>query len=140
MAKNFKDLSEAEILALAISNEESDGRFYADFAVCGSRSRSLKRGNRVRLFSSIAKSDVRAVAMGGWRKVPCGMKTNGPAIIALLLWLLFVASNAFAMFKPPYPHKTEPPDQIIVISDSGGDSIAGTATKPKRTIPREIKK
>jgi rubrerythrin len=32
MAKNFKDLSEAEILALAISNEEVDGRIYADFA------------------------------------------------------------------------------------------------------------
>jgi rubrerythrin len=32
MAKNFKDLSEAEILALAISNEETDGRIYADFA------------------------------------------------------------------------------------------------------------
>jgi rubrerythrin len=32
VAKNFKDLSEAEILALAISNEEMDGRIYADFA------------------------------------------------------------------------------------------------------------
>jgi erythrin-vacuolar iron transport family protein len=32
MAKNFKDLSEKEILALAISNEETDGRIYADFA------------------------------------------------------------------------------------------------------------
>ena len=32
MAKSFKDLSEAEILALAISNEETDGRIYADFA------------------------------------------------------------------------------------------------------------
>src|SRR5215470_3163297 len=32
MAKNFKDLSEAEILALAISLEETDGRIYADFA------------------------------------------------------------------------------------------------------------
>ena len=32
MAKNFKDLSEAEILALAISNEETDGRIYADLA------------------------------------------------------------------------------------------------------------
>jgi erythrin-vacuolar iron transport family protein len=32
MAKNFKDLSEQEILALAISNEETDGRVYADFA------------------------------------------------------------------------------------------------------------
>jgi len=32
MAKNFKDLSEQEILALAISLEETDGRIYADFA------------------------------------------------------------------------------------------------------------
>ncbi len=32
MSKNFKDLSEPEILALAISNEETDGRIYADFA------------------------------------------------------------------------------------------------------------
>jgi rubrerythrin len=32
MAKNFRDLSEQEILALAISNEETDGRIYADFA------------------------------------------------------------------------------------------------------------
>ena len=32
MTKNFRDLSEAEILALAISNEETDGRIYADFA------------------------------------------------------------------------------------------------------------
>ncbi len=32
MAKNFKDLTEQEILALAISLEEDDGRIYADFA------------------------------------------------------------------------------------------------------------
>lgn len=32
MAKNFKDLSEREILALAISLEEEHGRIYADFA------------------------------------------------------------------------------------------------------------
>lgn len=32
MAKNFKDLTEQEILALAISLEEEDGRIYADFA------------------------------------------------------------------------------------------------------------
>ena len=32
MAKNFKDLSEQEILALAISSEEMDARIYADFA------------------------------------------------------------------------------------------------------------
>ena len=32
MAKNFRDLSEQEILALAISSEETDARIYADFA------------------------------------------------------------------------------------------------------------
>jgi len=32
MAKKFRDLSEREILALAISLEEEDGRIYADFA------------------------------------------------------------------------------------------------------------
>jgi erythrin-vacuolar iron transport family protein len=32
MARNFKDLSEREILALAISLEEEDGRVYSDFA------------------------------------------------------------------------------------------------------------
>src|SRR2546423_9114818 len=32
VAKNFRDLSEQEILALAISSEETDARVYADFA------------------------------------------------------------------------------------------------------------
>ena len=32
MAKNFKDLTEQEILALAIGSEETDARIYADFA------------------------------------------------------------------------------------------------------------
>ena len=32
MAKNFKDLSEREILALAITLEEEDGRIYGEFA------------------------------------------------------------------------------------------------------------
>jgi erythrin-vacuolar iron transport family protein len=32
MAKNFKDLSEQEILAPAISSEETDARIYANFA------------------------------------------------------------------------------------------------------------
>ena len=32
MAKNFRDLSDAEILALAISLEEEDSRIYSEFA------------------------------------------------------------------------------------------------------------
>ena len=30
--RNLNELSEKEIIALAISNEEEDGRIYADFA------------------------------------------------------------------------------------------------------------
>ena len=32
MAKNFRDLSEREVLALAVFLEEEDGRIYGDFA------------------------------------------------------------------------------------------------------------
>jgi rubrerythrin len=32
MAKKFRELSEREILALAVSLEEEDGRIYGDFA------------------------------------------------------------------------------------------------------------
>jgi len=32
MLKKFKDLSEKEILAIAIASEEDDGRIYGDFA------------------------------------------------------------------------------------------------------------
>jgi len=59
------------------------------------------------------------------------MKANGAAIIALLLWLLFFASNAFAVLKSPYPRQAGPPDQITIISDGGLDSTAGTASRPK---------
>jgi hypothetical protein len=60
-----------------------------------------------------------------------GHQPRAQVALALTLWFLFFATNAFAMFKPPYPQKAEPPGQIIVISDGGADSIAGTATKPK---------
>ena len=32
MLKRFKDLSEKEIVAVAIANEEEDGRIYGEFA------------------------------------------------------------------------------------------------------------
>jgi len=60
------------------------------------------------------------------------MKANKPAVIALILWLLFVASNAFAMFKSPFPTKAYPPDQITVITGGlGGERGIGIANKPK---------
>jgi hypothetical protein len=60
------------------------------------------------------------------------MKRNGAAIIALVLWLLFVASNAFAVFKSPYPPKSNPPDQTVVAGVGEDDhGIVIRAAKPK---------
>jgi hypothetical protein len=58
------------------------------------------------------------------------VKLNSPTVIALVLWLLFFAAKAFAVFKPPYPQKAEPPDHIIVISDGSVGPIAGKTGKP----------
>jgi hypothetical protein len=59
------------------------------------------------------------------------MKTNGSVVIALVLWFLFCALNAFAVVRPPYPQKALPPDQIIVISDGRVGPFVGMASKPK---------
>ena len=60
-----------------------------------------------------------------------GMKRNWAAIIALVLWLLFVASNAFAAFKSAYPPKPYPPDQTIVAGVGEDDHGVGSAAEPK---------
>jgi len=57
------------------------------------------------------------------------MKRNWAAIIALVLWLLFVASNAFAV--SPYLPKPYPPDQSIVVGVGEGDHGVGRAAEPK---------
>jgi hypothetical protein len=54
------------------------------------------------------------------------MKRNWAAVVALGLWLLFVASNGFAMFKSPYP-----PDQSIVVGVGEDDHGVGSAAEPK---------
>jgi hypothetical protein len=59
------------------------------------------------------------------------MKAISPTVIALVLWLLFWVTNAFALVKPPYPQKALPPDQIIVISDGRVGPFVGTASKPR---------
>jgi hypothetical protein len=59
------------------------------------------------------------------------MKINKPAVIALVLWLLFVASNAFAVFKSPYPPKPYPPDQITIVASGDGEEGVGTVNKRK---------
>ena len=57
------------------------------------------------------------------------MKVNSPTVMALVLWFLFFASHAFAVFKSPYPIKAEAPDQIIIISDGSVGPIAGKTDK-----------
>jgi hypothetical protein len=59
------------------------------------------------------------------------MKRNGAAIIALVLWLLFVASNAFAVFRPPYPPKPYLPDQTTVVGVGENDHGVGNVAEPK---------
>jgi hypothetical protein len=59
------------------------------------------------------------------------MKRNWAAIIALVLWLLFVASNAFAVFKSPYPPKPYSPGQSIVLGVGEDDHGVGSAAEPK---------
>jgi len=59
------------------------------------------------------------------------MKRNWAAIIALVLWLLFVASNAFAVFKSPYPPKPYPPDQSIVVGVGDDDHGVVSAAELK---------
>jgi hypothetical protein len=59
------------------------------------------------------------------------MKTIEPAAVAVVLWLLFVASNVLAVFKPPYPSRTFPPDQTVIIAGTEGEKSIGTASKPK---------
>jgi len=58
------------------------------------------------------------------------MKVISPTVIALVLWLLFFASHAFAVLKSPYPTKAEQPDPIFIISDNSVGPIAGTTVKP----------
>ena len=59
------------------------------------------------------------------------MKANKPVIIAFVLWLLFVASNAFAVFRPPYPLKAYPPDRIVVVTGGYEEDAVGTANQWK---------
>jgi hypothetical protein len=59
------------------------------------------------------------------------MKTNGSVVVALVLWFLVWATNAFALLKSPYPPKADPPSQIVIVTDGHVGPIAGTENKPK---------
>jgi hypothetical protein len=92
---------------------------------------STKRGSDNSFWRGRPKSNARASAGKARSAYLLNMKTNEPAIIALVLWLLFVASNAFAVFRSPYPLKSYPPDQTIVIGVGQDDHGVGNAANKK---------
>ena len=57
MLKRFKDLTEKEILAIAIANEEEDGRIYGEFADALRESYpALASGSAIAFLPSVAKT------------------------------------------------------------------------------------
>jgi hypothetical protein len=59
------------------------------------------------------------------------MKANTPLVIALVLWLLVWATNAFAVLRSPYPRKAEAPDQIVIVTDGHVGPVVRITSKPK---------
>jgi hypothetical protein len=53
------------------------------------------------------------------------MKTNTSLVIAIIVFSMF-ASNAFALFKSPYPRRASPPDDSIVIADNQHEWVQTT--------------
>jgi hypothetical protein len=58
------------------------------------------------------------------------MKTTKSLAIALMA-LSILASNAFALIRPPYPRKPTAPNTIIVITDDKHDSVRSTLRASK---------
>jgi len=54
------------------------------------------------------------------------MKTTKSLAIAGIA-MSVLASNAFALFRSPYPRKATGPDTIIVITDDRHDSVRSTS-------------
>jgi hypothetical protein len=58
------------------------------------------------------------------------MKTTKSLAIAVIA-MSVLASNAFALFRSPYPRKPTAPDTIIVITDDRHDSVRSTVRASK---------
>jgi hypothetical protein len=53
------------------------------------------------------------------------MKTNTSLVIAIIAFSM-LASNAFALFKSPYPRRASPPDDSILIADDQHEWVQTT--------------
>jgi hypothetical protein len=58
------------------------------------------------------------------------MKTTKSLAIAVIA-MSVLASNAFALFRSPYPRKPTAPDPIIVITNDRHDSVRSTVRTSK---------
>ena len=58
------------------------------------------------------------------------MKATKSLAIAVIA-MSVLASNAFALFRSPYPLKATAPDTIIVITDDRHDSVRATVRASK---------
>jgi hypothetical protein len=58
------------------------------------------------------------------------MKTTKSLALAVIA-MSVLASNAFALFRSPYPRKPAAPDTIIVITDDRHDSVRSTVRASK---------
>ena len=58
------------------------------------------------------------------------MKTTKSLAIAVIA-MSVLASNAFALFRSPYPLKSTAPDTIIVTTDDRHDSVRSTVRASK---------
>jgi hypothetical protein len=58
------------------------------------------------------------------------MKATKSLAIAVIA-VSVLASNAFALFRSPYPLKSTAPDRIIVITDDRHDSVRSTMQTSK---------
>lgn len=79
---------------------------------------------------SIGKSYGRVVAPHCLDPYVYGMKTNKSFAMAMILFSI-VASNAFALLRPPYPSKPSSPDSIVIIGEDRPDAVR-SATRPLR--------
>jgi len=58
------------------------------------------------------------------------MKTNTSLVTAIIAFSM-IASNAFALFKSPYPRRASPPDDSIVIADNRHELVQTTLRTSK---------
>ena len=127
--KRFSDLSESEILALAISSEEDDARIYRGFA---EQLRSEYPAS-AKVFDGMAlEEDLVRVAFDGRRCVPDvarGLNVRGQVVVHPVRLVLEVRS-----LRVPQARRVVPATEVDEhVEDTGVGSVRG-ATGPHQLV------